>query len=81
MGMVGCYDAHFYCDCCKKFIEVTEFETRHEAIEGASKGEDGWLFRDDGTILCSVCKKLEDPDLIPEGKREGYEWNFDKSDQ
>lgn len=79
MGIVGCYEAHFYCDCCKKFTEVTQIETRQEAIEVASRAVDGWLFRDDGTILCDVCKELENPDLIPEDKREGYEWNFDKS--
>ena len=33
MGMVGCYDAHFYCDCCNEFSQVAQVETYEEAIE------------------------------------------------
>lgn len=76
MGMVGCYDAHFYCDCCNEFSQVAQVETYEEAIEAAQKGNGGWLFRADGVILCETCKDIENPTLIPENKREGSVWNW-----
>ena len=79
MGVVGCYTAHFYCDCCNDFAEVANVETYEECLEAASKGKDGWLMREDGVILCEVCKSLKVPELIPEEKREGIEWNWHKN--
>ncbi len=76
MGMVGCYDAHFYCDCCNEFSQVAQVETYEEAIEAAQKGNGGWLFRADGVILCETCKDIKNPTLIPENKREGSVWNW-----
>lgn len=76
MGVVGCYTAHFYCDCCNEFAEVAQLETYEECLEAASKGVEGWLFRDDGIVLCDTCKTLVAPKLIPEEKREGGEWNW-----
>ena len=79
MGIVGCYDAHFYCDCCNQFAQSEHVETYEEAINAMQEGEDGWLFRPDGVVLCSACKVLENPVLIPEDNREGGEWNWKTS--
>ena len=73
MGMLGCYEAHFYCDCCNEFMECGEYPTLDETLENVKKF---WLLRTDGVILCEKCKEIENPTLIKEDKREGYEWNW-----
>lgn len=74
MGMYGCYDAHFYCDKCNAFNEVSNVQTYSEAIKVMQKGE--WLLRSDGVVLCGECKEIETPVLIPEDEREGGAWNM-----
>lgn len=78
MGMIGCYDAHFYCDKCEAFAEVSNVQTYSEAIKAAQKGEGGWLLRSDGVVLCEECKVIKNPTLIPEDNREGGAWNWRK---
>lgn len=83
MGMVGGYDAHFYCDCCNDFCEVNGIgvETYQDAIHLMKKDEDkkqSWLLRDDGVVLCEKCKVQNSPEIIKEDDREGYIWTLKK---
>ncbi|WP_180062124.1 hypothetical protein [Acinetobacter sp. YH12120] len=73
MGMLGRYEAHFYCDCCNDFMEVGEYETRSETVKNVKKF---WLLRKDGVVLCEKCKEIENLTLIPEYSREGGAWNW-----
>jgi ferredoxin len=83
MGIVGGYDAHFYCDCCNDFCEVNGIglETYQDIIHLIKKDEDkkqSWLLRDDGVVLCGKCKTQNNPELIKESDREGSSWNIKK---
>lgn len=81
MGLVGGYVAHFYCDSCNTFAELGQVQTLEEALKAAAGGQGGWLFREDGVVLCEECKKLPNPPIIPEDDREGWEWNFKDEEQ
>ena len=78
MGMLGGYDAHFYCDCCKAFTEVNGIgvETYSDAIKIIRTH---WKLRPDGVVLCDKCKLLPNPPLISEEQREGTIWNRRKN--
>ena len=83
MGMVGGYDAHYYCDCCNDFCEVNGIgvETYQDAIHLMKKDEDkkqSWLLRDDGVVLCEKCKAQNNPEIMNEDDREGYVWTLKK---
>lgn len=72
MGMLGAYDAHFYCDVCK---ECTTSDQVHTAEEARTQvREEGWKFRRDGAILCPQHANDKTPALISEDKREGSDW-------
>lgn len=75
MGIVSGYTAHFYCDCCRDFMEVDGIgiETLRDAVRDAKTA---WLLRKDGIVLCSKCMLLPSPTILNEDDREGIEWNF-----
>lgn len=73
MGLVGGYDAHFYCDSCNVFGQGYG-QTKAEAIRDIRNH--GWVLKRDGLVLCESCKNRKNIVIIPEGDRNGCEWNI-----
>ncbi|MCF4555224.1 hypothetical protein L1Z56_14390 [Acinetobacter baumannii] len=73
MGLVGGYDAHFYCDSCNAFSQGYG-QTKAEAIRDIRNR--GWVLKRDGLVLCEACKKRKNIAIIPEDDRNGCEWNI-----
>ena len=69
--MIGAYDAHFYCDSCRKFEEASHVDTASQAR--AQMRRRGWKFADDGHVFCPTCDPKTAP-LLPLSKQEGGLW-------
>lgn len=72
MGMLGMYDAHFYCDACQAFEQSEEVHTAAEARKQVKKI--GWKFKKDGSILCQKCSIDKSAAVMPEDARNGSDW-------
>ncbi len=70
MGMLGAYDAHFYCDCCGAFEQALDVNNAGQARSQMRKF--GWKLRPDGTTICKACPT--DKPLLPEAEQQGGEW-------
>ncbi|MGC9655400.1 UNVERIFIED_CONTAM: hypothetical protein KWD66_14490 [Acinetobacter pittii] len=73
MGLVGGYDANFYCDSCNAFGQGYG-QTKAEAIRDIRNR--GWLLKRNGLVLCEICKSRKNIAITPEDDRNGCEWNI-----
>lgn len=75
MGMLGGYNAHYFCDCCNKFAEVNDqvySAAQANKVIRAMK----WILLPDGSVICDSCAAKPRGELvfIPEPDREGVWW-------
>lgn len=81
MGLVACYHAIAYCDCCgKEIADIGQVETKLEALNILRDGGVllGSIMPDnsglsEGVVVCPSCK-TEGKGVLEINKREGGDW-------
>lgn len=75
MGMLGIYNAHYYCDRCNKFQEIGDQVYSAREANKAIRSL-GWILSRKGDVLCDDCAKKPKATLIlmPDDNREGSDW-------